>query len=137
MNLIKAIKQAYKTKEEKQWPKLFWAIDLHGVCLNSNYANSNYTFINDKVVEALQLLQQHSENELIIWSSRHDFEKPSILDFFAKNGINIKYFNTNPLVNNTITGDFTQKFYFNILLDDKAGFDPDIDWQTIIDFYKQ
>ena len=34
----------------------------------------------------------------------------------------------------TIVQCFEKKFYFNILLDDKAGFDPETDWSVIKEY---
>lgn len=39
--------------------------------------------------------------------------------------------NSNPDEKDTKTGDFSKKFYFNILLDDRAGFQPETDWLEI------
>lgn len=44
---------------------------------------------------------------------------------------NVAYFNVNLDCQNTLTGDFTRKFYYDILLDDKAGFEPEKDWKEI------
>ena len=46
-------------------------------------------------------------------------------------------FNFNPTIENTQTGCFDDKFYFSILLDDKAGFDPDTDWKLIYEYLKR
>ena len=45
-------------------------------------------------------------------------------------------FNFNPAIENTKTSCFDDKFYFSVLLDDKAGFDPDTDWKLIYDYLK-
>ena len=31
----------------------------------------------------------------------------------------------------------TKKFYFDVLLDDKAGFRPDVDWKLIYELFKK
>ena len=51
--------------------------------------------------------------------------------------IKIDFFNNNPEAKNTEYGDFTVKPYYNILLDDKAGFDPEEDWRIIYNFLKK
>ena len=50
-------------------------------------------------------------------------------------GIKFDYINENPLEVNSELSDFSKKFYFNILLDDKAGFYPKEDWQIVLDFF--
>lgn len=127
----KAIKRAYDVMLERNWNKIYWAIDLHGVVLKSNYENGSYEFINDDARIALQWMSVIDENILILWSSCHEEEQVKILEFFKENGIDIAYFNANPEVPNTKTGCFDKKFYFSVLLDDKAGFDPEVDWNYL------
>lgn len=133
--LINAIEQAYRIKKSRDWDTIYWAIDLHGVCLKSTYISSTYELINEKVIAGLKKIKAQSENKVILWSGVHDFEKPQIIDFFASHGVEIDFFNCNPLEDNTRSGNFKEKFYFNILLDDKAGFDPMTDWDVIIQYY--
>jgi hypothetical protein len=131
--IAKAINRAYEVMIERKWDTIYWAIDLHGVCLKSNYENGGYEFINAAAREGLRTIASLPESKIILWSSCHDHEKPAIIDFMAENGINVHYFNENPDEKNTKTGCFDQKFYFSILLDDKAGFDPDVHWDELID----
>ena len=130
--ISKAIDRAFDTMIKRGWDKIYWAIDLHGVCLKSNYESGGYSFINDKVLPGLKAIQDLDESRIILWSSCHNHEKPAIIKFFSDNGINVHYFNENPEEKSTKTGCFDQKFYFSILLDDKAGFDPETDWDNLI-----
>jgi hypothetical protein len=50
---------------------------------------------------------------------------------FKEHGIMPQYFNENTAVENTATGNFSSKFYFSVLLDDKAGFNPETDWVLV------
>ena len=135
MSIIKAIARAYKTMEERNWDTIYWAIDLHGVCLRSNYEQGGYEWINYLAVEALKVISQRPETKIILWSSVYDDEKLPILDFFNKEAIPVWGFNTNPWENDTKVSCFEEKFYFSVLLDDKAGFDPARDWQQIINYF--
>lgn len=130
----KAIQRAYQVMNERNWDKIYWAVDLHGVVLKSNYEQGGYEFINPQAMLALQLLTSREENVVILWSSCHEEEQNDIIYFLAENGIVVDYFNENPEVENTKTGCFDKKFYFSVLLDDKAGFEPDEDWSTIYRF---
>jgi hypothetical protein len=137
MGIIKAIDRAYRTKEERKWDTIYWAVDLHGVCLKSNYEQGEYEWINDRCVEALRIVTQRPETKIILWSSVYDEEKVAIGEFFNKEYIPVWGFNTNPWENDTHVSCFDEKFYFSVLLDDKAGFDPEADWQAIIDYFKR
>ena len=118
---------------DRKWDKIYWAIDLHGVCLKSTYETNTYEWINKDVVIGLQAIASKPESVIILWSSCHPREYDAIIEFFKKENINVSYFNRNPEVPNTTTGCFTDKFYFSVLLDDKAGFDPFADWLEISD----
>jgi len=136
MSIINAIKRAYEVNKQRNWTTVYWAIGLHGVCLNSNYDNGNYSFINEDVLEGLRAISNQKDSKIIIWSSWHEFEQPDIIKFFNMYGIRVDYFNKNPEIGNTKTGNFDSKFYFSILLDDKAGFNPDTDWVKIKNYLK-
>lgn len=128
--IIKAIERAYKKAKEKQWDKLYWAIDLHGTCLKSNYELDKHEWINDDVRNCMDHILHLPESKVIIWTSTDINQKESVKDLLEEAGC-ISYWNCNPEVSNTETGCFDEKFYFDILLDDKAGFDPEIDWKVI------
>jgi len=136
MSIIKAIERAYQIKEERNWDTIYWAIDLHGTCLKSNYISGEYEWINEDVKQTLQLIQSLSESAIIFWSSCYPKEQLDIINFCHNSAIQVHYFNSNPEINNSKTGCFDEKFYFSILLDDKAGFDPDTDWKLIYEYLK-
>lgn len=128
----RAIERAYAVMEERNWDTVYWAIDLHGTVLKSNYENGGYEFISESVRDALRYIAALPESIIILWSSLHADEWNGVVEFFHKNGIRIDFHNCNPQVTNTETGNFDQKFYFSVLVDDKAGFHPD-EWTTVAD----
>lgn len=136
MSLLKSLKDAYKKKEERNWDSIYWSIDLHGVCLKSNYRTGGYEWINDKAEEAMRLISARKDAVIILWSSVFETENDRLKDFFFEHGVWVDAINENPYEENTETGCFDKKFYFSMLLDDKAGFDPDEDWDLIIEFLK-
>jgi len=135
--IINAIKRSYEIMQQRGWDTIYWAVDLHGVCLKSNYEQGGYTWINPDACRALIEIASHAENKIILWSSVHENEKAPIIEFFENHGIKILGFNETPLEKDNKVSSFKEKFYFSVLLDDKAGFDPDSDWADIIQFYKE
>lgn len=133
--ILKAIHRAYQIMHDRKWDTIYWAIDLHGVCLKSNYEQGGYEWANDFAVPVLQTISSKPETKIILWSGAHEEEYPAIIKFFNDAGIKVTYFNENPEVGNSKHGCFDKKFYFSILLDDKAGFDPDHDWELIYDYF--
>ena len=89
----------------------------------------------DNAKEALQLLTKRKEVKLILFTSSYPPAILPVVEMMEDNEIFFDYLNENPEVENTATGYFNDKFYYNIFLDDKAGFDPYEDWQAILDFY--
>jgi len=121
--------EAWKKKEKRGWKVVYIMVDLHGVVLKSNYHKENdLEFINEYTQEALRWLSAREDVRLILWSSSHEKEIQSVIQWFGKHDIRIDYVNENPDEPNTEYASFDKKPYFSILLDDKAGFDPDKDW---------
>lgn len=139
MAIITAIQRAYNLLLERNWDKIYWMIDLHGVCFKSNYKKAEYNWINDDVLETLKQIQSYPECEIILWSSCHIDEQFRIIDFFGIHGIDIPFqqFNNNPFVVSTETGCFDEKPYFSVLIDDKAGFEPETDWKIVSNKLKE
>jgi hypothetical protein len=131
--ISKAIERAFTVKRERGYDTIYWAIDLHGTCLKSNYENGSYEFINEETIRALQKISDREDSKIILWSGCYPEEQQKIIKFFDDNMIKVAFFNENPLEASTTTGDFSKKFYFSILIDDKAGFDPYVDWRNVID----
>ncbi|HET8688959.1 MAG TPA: hypothetical protein VFM18_20305 [Methanosarcina sp.] len=136
MSIIKAIENAYKKAEERNWDRIYFAIDVHDTILKSNYQDGSYEFWNDSSRYALHMLSMRKEVRIILWSSASKEEQEKIATFLYRHGCIVDFFNENPEQPNTSYADFSEKFYFSVLLDDKAGFDPDTDWDKIIEFYK-
>ena len=127
---------AYKTAAERTWDTIYVMVDIHGTIVHNNYSGIAITPY-PRAVEALKMLSDRKDIVLILFSSCYPQDYKIYFDLFSSFGINFKYFNENPSIQNTKTGCFDKKPYFSILLDDKAGFDPDMDWDTILEYYAQ
>jgi hypothetical protein len=136
MSIIRAIEKAYQKAKERKYDKIYFSIDLHDTIIKGNYVNGTYDFINDDVKRCLQMLSRFDEVVLILWSSLLEEGKEDIRTFLEFHGIYFDYINCNPDEENTFYADFSQKFYFSVLIDDKAGFDPDYDWHSIMIWYQ-
>ncbi len=124
--------EAWKKKEKRGWQYVYIMVDLHGVVLPSNYHSSNdLRFINSYAEKCLRYLSDADDVILILWSSSHETEIEAVRLWLLQKDIGFNYVNENPLEKNTNYADFSKKPYFSIVLDDKAGFDPDVDWQEL------
>lgn len=119
----KSIFRAFQEKYKRDWDKLYFAIDLHGTIIHRYKGDDILPY--DWAEETLYYLSKKEDIVLILFTSSYP---QSIMPFnmwCKDNDIKFKYLNRNPECPNNKTGDFTHKFYFNVLIDGRAGFDPD------------
>ena len=125
---------------KKGWDKTYWVFDIHGVISKPDYRRDRKKIDYYKYAkETLQLIsEKHKDIVLIIFSSSYPKEMEIYMNTFKEDKINFKYVNENPEIDSS-KGDFgyyKEKFYFNVLFEDKAGFDPKTDWEYIYNYLK-
>ena len=130
----KYIHKMFNNAFNKQWYETYWLCDLHSTIIKPSYN------LNDKSVnyyplakEVLQLLTRRKDIKMIMWTSSYPNEIEIYNNVFEEDGIYFDTINENPNIssNNGNFGYYEKKFYFNILFDDKAAFDPEIEWKAI------
>ena len=130
--IINSIETAILTAQKRKWDKTYWAIDIHGTILEPNYEFHNLPKkFYPLAKETLQLLSQKKDICLILYTCSHPSEIVDYLQLFKSLNIDFQYINKNPEVQSKDYGYFEDKFYFNVLLDDKAGFNPFTEWNLI------
>lgn len=137
--MVDIIERMFKHSFKKEWFLTYWAFDVHGVILRPNYRKNHleadfYPYAK----ETLQLLSKRKDIVLIMWTSSYANELEFYEKVFKKADIKFKYINENPEIDSTKGnfGDYTKKFYFNLLFEDKAGFDPENEWVHILNLMK-
>lgn len=131
MNIFN-IQRAFEDKKRRNWEKLFICIDVHDVILEGKYNLMNEgAAIMPNAQRVLKQWSDRKDISLILWTSSHKAPTDVVLHWLKLVGINFDYVNENPECQNTELCDFSKKFYFNILLDDKAGFVGETDWFLI------
>lgn len=133
-SIIQALKRAQASVIKNKWDKIYIAVDLHGTCLHPDYENTATTFY-DYAKEVLRYFTLRQDVVLIMYTCSKQDEIVKYVEFFAQHGIKFDYINENPDVKKTRFGDFTTKPYFNLLFEDKAGFNPFTDWLTLYNHY--
>lgn len=135
MNLFN-IRKTFAMQKAKGWPEVYFCIDLHGTIIPSGVSLDD-TEDKQKFYpyskEVLQWLCNRRDIITILWSSTPPERLPKVKEWFQENGIVFSYINENPHAKNTIRSDFSKKFYMNVILDDRAGFEPETDWKRIMD----
>lgn len=131
MNFLN-IEKTFKQAKEKNWDTLYVLCDIHGVIIPSGtHKRNEFRFISPDAIEVLKWFSDHRDFRIILWSSSFADEMAGIIDWLGKHEIDVDYVNSNPECKNTERADFTFKPYYNFLLDDRAGFDPETDWLGI------
>lgn len=135
--ILDAIIRMFKRSFEKEWYETYWAFDLHGTIVKPNYRKDKvdvkyYPYAK----ETLRLLTKRKDVIMILWTSSFPEEITQYVKQFEKDGIHFDNINQNPEISsrNGNFGYYQDKFYFNVLFEDKAGFNPEIDWFTVYDY---
>jgi hypothetical protein len=137
MSIVNAIKNAFdkkKIKNDAEWEyPMYWAIDLHDVIIKSTYNSKDEKEreINPYAIDVLRALSENKNHKLILFTSSQDDYIENILKWLENKDIFFDYVNENPEVKSKGTLDVERKFYFDVLLEDKAGFDIDRDWTRV------
>lgn len=131
------IRRTFIDKKRRGWEKIYIAIDLHETLIEGKYNKFNEgAEIYPYAKEFFEWANHRDDIVLILWTSSHKESLDEILPRLEKDGIKFNYINENPECESTELCDFKNKFYFNILLDDKAGFQGETDWQFVINELK-
>lgn len=126
------IRKTFELAPARNWDTFYVLVDLHGVIIPGNRERKNVlSFISEDCAEVLRWFTKRKDFKLILWTSSFPDEIVEILEWLKKRHIHFDYVNENPECKNTKYADFYHKPYFNILIDDKAGFEPETDWAAI------
>jgi hypothetical protein len=125
--------RAFEMKKKRGWDRLYIAVDLHDTLVWSSYTKD----MNEKIelfpdcIDPLRFMSSHELFVPILFTSSYVDYLAQYYAKFKEEGIEFKYFNENPECPSTQMGDYSKKFYYSILIDDKAGFNPLTDWAKL------
>ena len=135
--IINAIRNALNTAKERGWEKTYWALDIHETILKPNWKSHEIpTEFYPCSKDTLQLLSQRKDVVMFLYTCSHPKDTDQYMEFFEKHAIHFDYVNENPEVINDNLGYYDKKPYFNVLIEDKAGFDPITEWPMILQWLK-
>lgn len=135
--MVNYLQKMFKRSFEKEYYETYWAIDLHGTIIKPNYqdvwAPAEYYPYAKKT---LQLLTKRPDIKMILWTSSFPSEIQVYLEKFKADEIEFDAVNENPGISskNGNFGHYDKKFYCNAMFDDKAGFDPEVEWEQIYNY---
>jgi len=125
-NILNTLK---RFESDPTWGAYYVYVDIHSTVLEPDYGGLAKKYY-PHAEKTLKMLSDRSDVELVLYTCSYTNEIAQYLDFFEDSGITFDGVNRVP-VKNTRGGDFTDKPYFNILLEDKAGFVGKNDWYVI------
>jgi hypothetical protein len=136
MSIVKAIDRAFRNKEKRGWDKIYFYFDIHETILYPDYNNAEQLVFYKHAKEVLQYLSKRDDIVMGLFTCSYPQEIKKYKKFFKENNIIFKYANKNPEAEDTAYGYYEDKPYFNVLFEDKSGFDAENDWLLIKDYFK-
>jgi hypothetical protein len=131
--ITKAIQRCLQDAKRKGWEKTYWAFDIHGTMLLPTFQSGVLSIeFYPYVKEVLQILTRQKDIIRILYTCSYPDEIAQYLAYFKQYDIQFDYVNENPEVCAGAYGHYERKFYFNVLFEDKAGFDPLTDWEQVL-----
>jgi hypothetical protein len=138
MSIKDAVKSAYKKFKERNWDSIYYLVDLHDTVFESSYNGNNVEELKmiPEAIKFLKKLCEFQETKIILWSSVSLEDQDKYIKLFENSIGKVYAFNNNPDYNSAFAtngskyADFSQKPYFSIIVDDKAGFTKK-DWKRL------
>lgn len=137
-NVMYAIEKAKIRAQQKGWSYTYWFFDLHETIIIPNYkAGEIPTEFYPDAKETLQMISKRSDIKMHIYTCSWPAEIEKYNEYFKENDIHFDFlFAKNPEVTNEALGFYENKPYFNVLFEDKAGFDPSY-WKYVKEYLEE
>ena len=134
MRLISYIEKVFNGLNNGSFKCIYIMVDVHNTILRPTFDKKETFEYFPYAKETLQLLSEKENIKLIMWTSSYDEKIQMYLRHFEENGIIFNFVNENKEYGNVSFACFDTKFYYDIGIDDKFGFDAEHDWKEIYTF---
>ena len=134
MGLISYIEKVFNGLNNGSFKCIYIMVDVHNTILKPTFDKKETFEYFPYAKETLQLLSEKENIKLIMWTSSYDEKIQMYLRHFEENGIIFNFVNENKEYGNVSFACFDTKFYYDIGIDDKFGFDAEHDWKEIYTF---
>ena len=134
MRLISYIEKVFNGLNNGSFKCIYIMVDVHNTILKPTFDKKETFEYFPYAKETLQLLSEKENIKLIMWTSSYDEKIQMYLKHFEENGIIFNFVNENKEYGNVSFACFDTKFYYDIGIDDKFGFDAEHDWKKIYTF---
>lgn len=134
MGLISYIEKVFNGLNNGSFKCIYIMVDVHNTILKPTFDKKETFEYFPYAKETLKLLSDNENIKLIMWTSSYDDKIKMYLKHFEENGITFNFVNENKEYGNVSFACFDTKFYYDIGIDDKFGFDAENDWEEIYTF---
>ena len=134
MGLISYIEKVFNGLNNGSFKCIYIMVDVHNTILKPTFDKKETFEYFPYSKETLQLLSEKENIKLIMWTSSYHEKIQMYLKHFEENGIIFNFVNENKEYGNVSFACFDTKFYYDIGIDDKFGFDAEHDWKEIYTF---
>lgn len=134
MRLISYIEKVFNGLNNGSFKCIYIMVDVHNTILKPTFDKKETFEYFPYAKETLQLLSEKENIKLIMWTSSYDEKIQMYLKHFEENRIIFNFVNENKEYGNVSFACFDTKFYYDIGIDDKFGFDAENDWKEIYIF---
>lgn len=117
--------------KKPMYDKMYIVIDIHNTIFKPSFDKEETFEYFPWAKQCLQELSKNPKIKLILWSGCYQDKIQMYLKHFWENNINFDYVNENPECKNSSYACFDNKFYFDIGIDDRFGFEANIDWAEL------
>lgn len=135
MSIIRAIEKTFINAKKRNWDQIYFYFDIHETILYPDYNNVDALKFYEHAKEVLQYLSTRNDITIALYTCSYPKEIERYIQFFNEHKINFKFVNDNPDAKNTLYGFYEDKPYFNVLFEDKAGFDAENDWLLVKQYF--
>ena len=134
MGLISYIEKVFNGLNNGSFKCIYIMVDVHNTILKPTFDKKETFEYFPYAKETLQLLSEKENIKLIMWTSSYDEKIQMYLKHFEENRIIFNFVNENKEYGNVSFACFDTKFYYDIGIDDKFGFDAEHYWKEIYTF---
>jgi len=138
-DILNLIQRQHNKQMTQQWYETYWLIDCHGVIIRPNHRDELPNRLNyyDFAKRSLKLLTARTDIRMILYTCSHEYQIKHYTNLLSMDDIEFDYINDNPEIGEGDYGDYTHKPYFDVYLDDKAGFDAEAEWYDIFRWLRE
>lgn len=131
MNIQKIFRESFIRARVRGWDYIVVLVDIHDTIFKACWENEETYEYLPYAKAALQMMSKRDDIKMVLWSSTYPEKLKQYDDKLKSDHIYFDYINEFPEAENSTTGCFDSKMFFNVGIDNAFGFESD-DWVDVI-----